>query len=135
MINLPGLFLINRWHWKQRSVQNKEGYINIRGDKSLLTNLITWFRTNLYFFVILSWFNSLICVCTYRSFLILLVQLSNTWHLCIHQYTAGFNYINMLISVAVNHCVASPLDIGILEAGVKTNAYTLKSKKYIFPVQ
>ena len=46
-----------------------------------------------------------------------------------HQYTGGFSYINMLISVAVNHRVASPLDIGTLEAGVKTN---VKSGKFKF---
>jgi hypothetical protein len=81
---------------------------------------------------ILSWFYSLICVCTYRSFIILLFQLSNKWHLFIHQYTAGFNYITMLISVAVDHCVASPLDIGTLEAGVNTNVKSGKFKFFWF---
>ena len=94
--------------------------------------LITWFRTNLYFFVILSSFYSLICVCTYRSFLILLFQLSNKWHLFIHQYIARFNYITMLISVAVYHCVASPLGICTLEAGVKTNVKSGKFKFFLF---
>ena len=42
------------------------------------------------------------CVCTYISFLILLVQISKKEHLCTHQYTAGFNNINILFMMDVN---------------------------------
>ena len=42
------------------------------------------------------------CVCTYISFLILLVQISKKEHLCVHQYTAGFNNINLLFMMDVN---------------------------------
>jgi hypothetical protein len=55
-----------------------------------------------YFFIIISWFYTSICVCTNISFLILQVQLSNKWHLFVHQYTAGFNNINLLIVMDVN---------------------------------
>jgi hypothetical protein len=53
-------------------------------------------------FIILSWFYNLICVCTYISLLINLVRLSNKEHVIVHQYTAGFNIITILIFVAVN---------------------------------
>ena len=42
------------------------------------------------------------CVCTYISFLIRLVQISKKEHLCAHQYTAGFNNINLLFMMDVN---------------------------------
>jgi hypothetical protein len=42
------------------------------------------------------------CVCTYIPFLILLVQISKKEHACVHQYTAGFNNINLLFVMDVN---------------------------------
>jgi hypothetical protein len=77
-----------------------------------------------------------LCCVHHRHIVILFIVIFNqTLTLC--SITTGYRYPRctaniLLISVAVNHCVASPLDIGTLEAGVKTNVKSGKFKFFLF---